>query len=102
MTLYLTLSLVGLVVLRLAWRRLILSKAKNPSVAGHARISRLLAKLVCFYEYEGDDFFCCDGAPPDIAQMRKTSFYKLAEKLSGMALNTINLGAQLETGVSDL
>ena len=48
-------------------KRLELSQAKHPSLSGHARIARRLARLVPFYEYDAERFFRSDGAPHDIA-----------------------------------
>ena len=42
--------------------RLELSRAKHRSLAGHARMSRRVAGLIPFYEYDEDRFFRCDGA----------------------------------------
>ena len=41
--------------------RLELSKAKHPSLRGHARMSRWFAKQVPFYEYDESTFFRSDG-----------------------------------------
>ncbi len=38
-------------------RRLDLSQAKHKSLAGHARLSRRLAGLVPFYDYDEERFF---------------------------------------------
>jgi len=50
--------------------RLELSKAKHPSLRGHARMSRLAAKLVPFYDYDEEAFFSSDDAPPEIVARR--------------------------------
>jgi glutamate-1-semialdehyde 2,1-aminomutase len=44
-----------------AKRRLALSRAKHPSLAGHSKMSRALARLIPFYDYEETGFFCSDG-----------------------------------------
>src|ERR1700760_3238691 len=58
--------------------RLELSKAKHPSLAGHARMSRRVAKLLPFYEYGEDKFFCADGAPGEVATRRRDGFDRLS------------------------
>ncbi len=58
--------------------RLALSKAKHRSLTGHSKMSRLVARLVPFYEFEIDDFFRSDGAPADIGLQRQDGFFKLA------------------------
>ncbi len=58
--------------------RLALSKAKHRSLTGHSKMSRLVARLVPFYEFEIDEFFRSDGAPADIGLHRQDGFFKLA------------------------
>ncbi|MGY4481626.1 glutamate-1-semialdehyde 2,1-aminomutase [Bradyrhizobium sp. LM3.2] len=41
-------------------------------------MSRQVAKLVPFYEFEGDAYFACDGAPANVATQRKDAFFRLA------------------------
>ena len=60
----------GLALFLLAPRlrnRLMLSRAKHRSLAGHARMSRRIAGLVPRYVYEGDLFFRADDASEAIA-----------------------------------
>ena len=54
-----------------AKRRIELSRAKHRSLAGHARRSRRLARLVAFYEFAGDAVFSSDDAPADVVARRK-------------------------------
>ena len=58
--------------------RLALSRAKHHSLAGHSKMSRRVAKLLPFYEFEGDAYFACDGAPANVATQRKDAFFRLA------------------------
>src|SRR5262245_51268634 len=83
-------------------RRLQLSRAKHPSLQGHPRISRVLAKLVPFYEYDDDTFFRSDGAPPDIVTQRRAGFDRLAGLFRDRSPNTRRAGEALEVGLSDL
>ena len=46
-------------------------------------MSRLVARLVPFYEFGIDDFFRSDGAPADVALQRQDGFFKLARALQG-------------------
>jgi glutamate-1-semialdehyde 2,1-aminomutase len=82
--------------------RLLLSRAKHPSLAGHARIARWLAKQMPFYEFTGDAFFAADGAPEDVAAARRRGFTRLAEDLASRAPETIRVTETLAGGVSDL
>src|SRR5712672_3367603 len=58
--------------------RLALSRAKHGSLTGHAKMSRLVARLIPFYEFDINDFFQSDGAPPEIATQRQDGFFRLA------------------------
>ena len=85
-----------------ARRRLQLSGAKHPSLAGHARISSRLAKLIPFYEFGEDRFFCSDGAPPETAKRRQMAFEALARDYEHRFANTIALKAEIKDAISDL
>ena len=54
-------------ILRRVQVRLRLSRAKHPSLRGHARMSRRLAGLVPFYEYDDAEALACDGAAEDLS-----------------------------------
>ena len=58
--------------------RLALSRAKHRSLTGHAKMSRLVARLIPFYEFDIGDFFRSDGAPPAVAGRRQDGFFRLA------------------------
>jgi glutamate-1-semialdehyde 2,1-aminomutase len=58
--------------------RLSLSRAKHRSLTGHAKMSRLVARLVPFYEFGVEDFFRSDGAPAEVATRRRDGFFALA------------------------
>jgi glutamate-1-semialdehyde 2,1-aminomutase len=66
------------------------------------RMSGRLAKLVPFYEYDEEQFFRSDGAPPDVAARRRGGFERLAQQLQRRAPHTIELSEELESGLSDL
>ena len=70
---YLLAALVLIIVLRKLQLRLQLSMAKHRSLTGHARMSRRLASLVPFYEYDEEHFFRVDEAPPDRKSTRLNS-----------------------------
>ena len=82
--------------------RLTLSKAKHPSLRGHAKISRFVAKLVPFYEYDEKHFFRSDDAPEEIAERRRAGFQRLAEIYKKRYAETVKLTREVEAGVSDL
>ena len=82
--------------------RLLLSRAKHPSVAGHARFARWMAKQIPFYEFTGDTFFAADGAPGEVAAQRRRGFTRLAGDLADRAPETIRVTDALAPSVSDL
>ncbi|MBB4377517.1 aminotransferase class III-fold pyridoxal phosphate-dependent enzyme [Bradyrhizobium sp. SBR1B] len=59
--------------------RVELSRAKHRSLAGHSKMSRRVAKLLPFYEFSGDQYFGCDGAPDNVVTQRKDAFFRLAK-----------------------
>ena len=95
-------AILALILLRKLQVRLRLSQAKHPSLAGHARLSRRLAKLVPFYEYGEDEFFRCDGADQEIAGRRREAFAALGRELRGTAPATLEHTRALESDVSDM
>lgn len=58
--------------------RLALSRAKHRSLTGHSKMSKMVARLVPHYEFDINDFFRSDGAPPEIATQRQDAFFRLA------------------------
>jgi glutamate-1-semialdehyde 2,1-aminomutase len=82
--------------------RLELSRAKHPSLRGHARMSRRVARLVPFYEYGEERFFRSDDAPEEIAASRREGFMRLAALYRERFPETARLTAEVEPGISDL
>jgi glutamate-1-semialdehyde 2,1-aminomutase len=79
-----------------------LSRAKHPSLQGHVRCSRFLARLMPFHEYGDDRFFSCDEAPEVVTKRRRAAFDALATRLrqrSPVTLEATNATADM---VSDL
>src|SRR5450432_3537580 len=98
-----TVGSIGLVAsLHRVTTRLTLSKAKHPSLRGHAKMSRFFAKLVPFYEYDEKVFFRSDGAPDEVAERRRAGFMRLAEIYKTRYAETVKLTREVESGVSDL
>ena len=101
-------ALVILGILVAAWLarrlqlRLELSRAKHRSLAGHARWSRRLARLLPFYEFDEREFFAADGAPPKVAQDRRTAFMRLSDLYAQRFSKTAATSAEIERGVSDV
>jgi glutamate-1-semialdehyde 2,1-aminomutase len=97
--LYLGLGLWLIIKIR---TRLLLSKAKHPSLHGHAKISRLIARHVPYIEYDNQRFFSSDGAPASIADQRRAAFSNLASRLQRLSPRSINMSEELETDISDV
>src|SRR5262245_63305329 len=95
-------AIAALWLLRRAWRRLELSRAKHPSLAGHAKMSRRLAALLPYYGYDEQQFFACDGAPADVAAQRRAGFDRLAAELGSRAPASIKFSDSLADGLSDV
>src|SRR3974377_1091112 len=83
-------------------QRLQLSKAKHRSLAGHARMSRRLAALLPYYEYDAEQFFCVDDAPPDVAARRRAGLERLSALHKARHPQTIARTAAAATCISDL
>jgi glutamate-1-semialdehyde 2,1-aminomutase len=58
--------------------RLALSRAKHRSLTGHSKMSKRVARLIPFYEFDDEDFFRSDGAPAAVAAQRHDAFFRLA------------------------
>jgi glutamate-1-semialdehyde 2,1-aminomutase len=59
-------------------RRLELSRAKHPSLGGHSRLAKRVARLVPHYEYDEETIFRADGAPDEVARRRRDGFQALS------------------------
>ena len=85
-----------------AQARLTLSRAKHRSLAGHARMSRRVARLIPFYEHGEDRFFRVDDAPDAVVAARRAGFDRLAALYAGRFPKTTALAAEARGGISDL
>ena len=82
--------------------RLELSRAKHPSLTGHARMARRVASLLPFYDYDDARFFDADGAPDDVAAERRADFERLAALYRQRFARTLALTAEVTPLISDL
>jgi glutamate-1-semialdehyde 2,1-aminomutase len=82
--------------------RLALSRAKHRSLSGHAKMSRLVARLIPYYEFDINDFFRSDGAPAEVATKRQDGFFRLAQLYRDRYAKSRQLTAEAATRISDL
>jgi glutamate-1-semialdehyde 2,1-aminomutase len=95
----------ALVTLLALWNlrlRLLLSRAKHPSLGGHARLARLLARVVRYYEYDEARFFNADDAPADVAAVRRAGFTQLSQLYAQRFAKGTALTREVARSVSDL
>jgi len=83
-------------------RRLELSRAKHPSLAGHSRMAKRVARLIPFYEYGEARFYDADGAPPDIVARRRAGFAALSELYTARFARSAAMTADAAHTISDL
>jgi glutamate-1-semialdehyde 2,1-aminomutase len=82
--------------------RLALSRAKHRSLAGHSKLSRAVARLLPFYEFDNDDFFGSDGAPREVVKQRREAFFRLARLYEERYAKGRQLTAEASSRISDL
>jgi len=82
--------------------RVELSRAKYRSLAGHARISRIVAGLMPFYEYDETRFFRCDSPTDAVAERRRSGFTRLSTHYREHFRKTAAMTADVTNGISDL
>src|SRR6266478_5377353 len=82
--------------------RYALSRAKHRSLTGHAKMSRLVARLIPFYEFDIGDFFQSDVAPPAVATRRQDGFFRLAGLYQERYAKGRQMTSEARTRISDL
>src|SRR6202022_2707555 len=82
--------------------RLALSRAKHRSLTGHAKMSRLVARLIPFYEFDISDFFRSDGAPAAVGAQRQDGFFRLARLYQDRFARGRQMTLQASERISDL
>ncbi|NPV20818.1 aminotransferase class III-fold pyridoxal phosphate-dependent enzyme [Bradyrhizobium aeschynomenes] len=82
--------------------RIELSRAKHRSLAGHSKMSRRISKLIPRYEFDIDEFFRSDGAPPDVATRRQDGFFRLGALFQEKFAKSRALTAEAASRISDL
>jgi glutamate-1-semialdehyde 2,1-aminomutase len=82
--------------------RLALSRAKHRSLTGHSKMSRSVARLIPFYEFDINDFFRSDGAPPAVGTQRQDGFFRLAQLYRERFCQSRQMTLQASAQISDL
>src|SRR5712664_1111118 len=82
--------------------RLALSRAKHGSLTGHSKMSRRVARLIPFYEFDINDFFRSDGAPAAVATQRQDGFFRLAQLYRDRFARSRQKTSQASRQISDL
>ena len=83
-------------------RRVELSRAKHPSLAGHSRMSRRVAALLPGTDYDEARFFDCDGAPSEVAAQRRAAFERLSAAYAQRFAKTVATTREAREGIPDL
>ncbi len=84
------------------YRRLQLSRAKHPSLAGHSRMAKRLARLLPGYHFDEEVFFKCDNAPIEVQNLRRDAFFKIAEVLKTRHPLSIQASATAREDITDM
>ena len=95
-------ALLAALTLPRAIRRLQLSRAKHPSLAGHTRLARRVGRAIPGYSYDATRFFACDDAPADVVDARRAGFDRLAGTLRTRHGRTDAMARQAARDISDL
>ncbi|MBE7247491.1 MAG: glutamate-1-semialdehyde 2,1-aminomutase, partial [Actinomycetospora chiangmaiensis] len=85
-----------------AAQRLQLSRAKHPSLTGHARMARRVAGLIPHYTYSERAFFRSDDPEESVALRREAGFARLSELYRTRFARTRAETEAVRDGLSDL
>ena len=95
-------GLVALYYAPTGWRRLQLSRAKHPSLAGHSRMAVRLARLMPTRRFDDQRFFNADDAPDAIVATRRASFTALSRTLKTRHARSIAATQAMKPSLPDL
>ena len=95
---------LGLFIKTSVWlrARILLSKAKHPSLRGHSKISKKIARLIPHYDFDSHRFFASDSAPESIQHQRQAAFQRLATVFEQRYTQSARVEKRLLDAVSDL
>ena len=95
-------AVAGALLLNKLRHRLELSMAKHRSLTGHARMARRVAGMIPFYDYDEEQFFNCDDAPPEVAKQRRNAFMQLSQRFRDRFGKSVRLTGEATKAISDL
>ena len=103
-TLVLTAAALAAAALALprAWRRLELSRAKHPSLTGHSRMAKRVARQLPGYAYDEARFFGSDDAPAEVQARRRNGFARLCSLYAERFPRSAALTGQARGAIPDL
>jgi glutamate-1-semialdehyde 2,1-aminomutase len=101
-TLYALAAAAAVAVLPKLRRRLQLSRAKHPSLAGHSRMAKRVAGMLPGYSYGADEFFTSDGAPAEVAEKRRAGLALMSTTFKRRFEKSIAMTKRAREGISDL
>lgn len=99
---YLSVGLIGLYLVKKIYIRLKLSKAKHPSLRGHSKWSRRIAKHIKDFSYDTYHFYNSDGAPQHISKKRQEGLFTLEATIKALSPKSIAYQESLEKSISDI
>jgi glutamate-1-semialdehyde 2,1-aminomutase len=79
-----------------------LPRTKHPSLAGHARMAKRVARLIPYFEYDDTRFFACDDAPADVVAQRQQGYARLVAHFEARYAESAALTSLVEPMISDL
>src|ERR1700741_2342341 len=82
--------------------RMALSRAKHPSLRGHSKWSRRIARHILHFDYLGERFYASDLAPSSIAAQRRWAIERLRLRLAEASPEAIRFSQSLEGSISDV
>ena len=85
-----------------AVRRLQLSRAKHPSLTGHARMARRIARAIPAYAYDSRQFFRADDPAEEVALAREAAFARLSDEFRTRFARSRAETERVRSGLSDL
>ena len=81
--------------------RLRLSRAKHPSLAGHSRMAKRMARLVPAVHYDEQRFFAADDAPEEVIAQRRAGLDRLAAEYDARFPQSAQMAAAIADSLPD-